>query len=92
MTDGIAIDFPGNVALAIVVVHRRVDGAALVERTYQRLVADRLVRSGDTARFRCANAMFGSVLFSCSTVVHHVAAIILLGRVVSKAHGVRKRT
>jgi hypothetical protein len=32
--------------------------------------------------------MFGSVLLCRGTVVHHVAAIILLERVVSKAYGV----
>lgn len=58
MADSIAIDFPGYVALSVVIVYRRIDGAALVERTYQRLVANRFVRSGDAARFRCTDAMF----------------------------------
>ena len=91
MADGIAIDFPCNVAFAIVVVYSRVNSATLIERTDQRLVANRLVCPGNAARFRCTNAMFGSVLFCCGTVVHHVAAIVLFSRSVSKAYMIRER-
>lgn len=84
MTDSIAVDFPGDPALAIVVVYGRVNCATLIERAYQRLIADWLVWSGDTACFRCTNAMFGSVLFRGGTVVHHVAAIVLLQYMVSE--------
>ena len=78
VADSIAVDFPGDVALAVVVIYSRVNGATLVEGAYQRLVADGRVWSGDTACFRCTNAMFRSVLFCCGTVVHHVGAIVLL--------------
>lgn len=58
VADSIAIDFPSNVALAIVVIYGRVDGATLVKRADQRLVTDGRVWSGDAACFRCTNAMF----------------------------------
>lgn len=77
MADGIAIDFPCNVAFAIVVVYSRVNSATLIERTDQRLVANRLIWPGNAARFRCTNAMFGSVCRGRGAVVHHIGAVIL---------------
>lgn len=49
IADSIAIDFPGDVALAIVVVYGRVNGATLVKRADQRLVTDGRVWSSDAA-------------------------------------------
>jgi hypothetical protein len=92
VADSIAIDFPCDVAFAIVVIYGRVNSTALIERTDQRLVADRLVGPGNATRFRCTNAMFGSICRCCGAIVHHVAAVILFQSAVSKADGVSKRT
>jgi len=85
MANSIAVDFPGDVALAVIIVHSGVNGTALIKRTDQRLVTNRLVRSRHAACFRRTDAMFGSVLRCGSTVVHHVAAVILFPTMVSKA-------
>jgi hypothetical protein len=77
VTNGVAIDLPSNIALAIIVVYGRINGAALIERADQWLVADRLIRTGHAARLCDADAVFGGVLYCRSAVVHHVATVIL---------------
>lgn len=76
VADGVAVDFPGDPALAVVVVYRSVDGTALGEWADQSLVADGFVWSGDAAGFCGADAVFCCVLFGGGAVVHHEAAVV----------------
>jgi hypothetical protein len=76
VADGVAVDFPDDVALAVVVVCRSVDGASLGKWADQSLVADWFVRSGDAACFCGADAVFCCVLFGGGAVVHHEAAVV----------------
>ena len=76
VADGVAVDFPSDPALAVVVVYRSIDGATLSKRADQSLVADWFVGSGDTAGFGGADAVFCCVLLCGGAVVHHEAAVV----------------
>ena len=76
VADGVAVDFPGDPALAIVVVYRGIDGATLSKWADQSLVADWFVGSGDAAGFCGADAVLCCVLLCGGAVVHHEAAVV----------------
>ena len=76
VADGVAVDFPGDPALAIVVVYGGIDGAALSKRADQSLVADWFVGPGDAAGFCGADAVFCGVLLCGGALVHHEAAVV----------------
>lgn len=77
VTDGVAVDFPGDPALAVVVEDGGVDGAALVEGADQCFVADGGVWAGDGVGCGDADAMQGGVLGCGCAVVHHEGAVVL---------------
>jgi hypothetical protein len=83
IADSVAVDLPGNVAFAVVVIDGRIDGTALFERADQWRIANGLIRSGHPACFCRSDTVFGGVLSCRRTVVHHVAAIVLRQRTVS---------
>jgi hypothetical protein len=76
VADGVAVDFPGDPALAVVVVYRGIDSSSLGQWADESLVADWLVGSRDAAGFCGADAVFCRVLFCGRAVVHHEAAVV----------------
>lgn len=77
VADRVAVDFPGDPALAVVVEDGGVDGAALVEGADQCFVSGWGVRAGNGVGCGDADAVQGGVLGCGCTVVHHEGAVVL---------------
>jgi len=77
MADGVTVDFPGDVPVAVVVVTTCVDGTTLGKRAYERTVAGRGVWTGNAGSLRCTDTVLRRIGCDRGGVVHHECAVIL---------------